>query len=125
MKIVLTVLFALCAITVKSQEVDSTYSFTKADILLLANKIQLLRDSIRFNTDIILAQDTLIVSYKQKIAVCDNQVKNRNSTVDALEKENQLLKENIKLLTPKWYDNKMFWFGNGVMATLIIAVLLR
>lgn len=118
-------MFFLSIMTAKSQHVDSLYFFTKSDIVLLANKIQLLRDSIRFTTDIVLAQDTLIISYKEKMAVSGIQLKNRDNTVNALEKENELLRKNIEILTPKWYDNKFFWFGNGIAATLIIAMLLK
>jgi hypothetical protein len=91
----------------------------------LANKIQLIRDSVRYKTDIIKSQDSLIFLYKEGYLVYKNQLENKNTQISLLEEQNILLNKSIDLIKPKWYDNKWLWFGNGVFVTVIMVLLVK
>lgn len=125
MRWILLTLFFLSTIIVKSQSQDSIICFPKKDILTLANKIQLLKDSIKWKNDIIYNQDTLLIDRKKRLLLCEYQLDNRQNSMNNLEQENKLLRESVDLLKPKWYDNKWFWFGNGILVTVATVILLR
>lgn len=99
---------------------DSVVCLPKSNILTLANKIQLLKDTIAWQKDIIVAQDTLISSQKQRALVYQDQLENRQTVINLMEQENKKLRETIDLLMPKWYDNKWLYFGGGAVVTGII-----
>jgi hypothetical protein len=102
---------------------DSVVCLPKRDVLTLANKIQLLKDSLVYKGHIISAQDTLINTHNERSLVFKSQLENRQNAINTLENENKNLREAVDLLMPKWYDNKWLWFGGGV-ASAIIAVIL-
>lgn len=122
----LYIILMLCfAFTAKAQKEDSTYCFSRTDILLLANKVQLIKDSLKHKTAIIKEQDSLIILYKDRNLIFKNQLENKQFEVDVLQKQTEILTESIKLLEPKWYDNKWLWFGNGVIVTIVTVLLVR
>lgn len=125
MKKFLILLFIMSSISAYSQTNDSVYCFSRGDVILLANKIQLLKDSLRHRFDIIKEQDSLIILYKQRTNLFEVQLENKNSQIELIEKQNKLLGESLDLLKPKWYDNKWFWFGNGVLVTLITVLIVK
>ena len=120
MKWTLPILFLLAVITSSGQSQDSVVCLPKSNILTLANKIQLLKDTVRWQKDIIVAQDTLISSQKQRALVYQDQLDNRQTVINLMEQENKKLRETIDLLMPKWYDNKWLYFGGGAVVTGII-----
>lgn len=123
--ILLLILFPIIVVVSNAQTQDSLVCLPKSNILTLANKIKLLKDTIKWQDDIILNQDTLIGSQKKRIILSITQLDNRQTTINLLEKENTSLRETIEILKPKWYNDKWLWFGNGVAATLITVLLLK
>ena len=125
MKWILPILFLLAVITSNGQSQDSVVCLPKSNILTLANKIQLLKDTIRWQKDIITAQDTLVSTQKQRALVYESQLENRQTVINLMEQENKKLRETIDIMMPKWYDNKWIWFGGGAtVATIILGVIL-
>ena len=125
MKWTLPILFLLAVITSNGQSQDSVVCLPKSNILTLANKIQLLKDTIRWQKDIIIAQDTLVSTQKQRALVYESQLENRQTVINLMEQENKKLRETIDIMMPKWYDNKWIWFGGGAtVATIILGVIL-
>lgn len=122
----LYIIIMLClSFTVKAQTEDSTYCFSRTDILLLANKVQLIKDSLRHKRAIIKEQDSLISLFKERSLVFKNQLDNKQFEINTLQKQTDVLTETIKMLEPKWYDNKLFWFGNGIIVTLVTVFLVK
>jgi hypothetical protein len=123
---ILPIIF-LCIISVSygQKTQDSLFCFEKSEILILANKIQLMKDSLRYRKDIIYQQDTLLSYYDKQALLCKFQIENRQNTIITLEKENLILKNVVTDLKPKWYDNKWFWFSNGVIVTIATILLIR
>lgn len=118
-------MFIITSICSSAQLTDSSYCFSRSDILLLANKIQLIRDSLRYKSDIIKSQDSLVFLYKETYSICKTQLENKNTQILLLEQQNIILNKSIDMIKPKWYDNKWLWFGNGVLATAIIVFLIK
>jgi|688.fasta_scaffold05388_7 hypothetical protein len=121
MKWNLLFLSLVLTISCYGQPQDSVVCLPKSDIVTLANKIRLLRDSLNYRGAIIFAQDTLIDSQKKLISAQKDQTKVANDMVLNLKEENKVLNDTVKLLQPKWYDNKWLWFSGGsVFVTAII-----
>ena len=104
---------------------DSVMCLTKSEILILANKIQLIQDSSAYKTSIITSQSRLIDSYNQRVGLYEQQLKNRQESIELVNKQNDQLKKQVEELRPKWYDDNRLWFGAGVVTTVIIFVVTR
>jgi len=97
---------------------DSTICFKKSEIVLLANKIQLIRDSVEYLTAVVNAQDTLIEFHQTRFDLYHQQLKNRDQVIDACKKRSTELEKINEELQPRWYDNKLLWFFSGVGTVL-------
>lgn len=120
MKYIIIILISLSSMYANDK--DSVICFEKKDVLVLANKIQLLKDSVNYLSDVVRAQDTLITLHNKRFDFYINQLNNRNDIIDACEKRSIELEKINGSLQPKWYDNKFLWFFNGV-ATVVAIVL--
>lgn len=115
----------LATTTMFSSEKDSVVCFQKKDVLILANKVQSLKDSINYFKDIIKAQDTVIELQKIRFDFYNSQLQNRNYIIDACEKRSIELEKINESLQPKWYDSKLLWFFNGVATVISIVLVVR
>lgn len=118
MKLKLLFLFIISSFYCFGQSPDSLVCLPKSDVVTLANKIRLLRDSLNYRGKIIVEQDTLIQDQRRLIIVQKDQLKNSKNMYDILKAENAYLEQTIELMRPKWYDNKWLWFGGGAASVL-------
>ncbi len=116
MKYLVILLFS--TITLFASEKDSVVCFKKNEIVKLANRIQLLRDSIEYLTAVVNIQDTVIDLYQSRTETFIEQLRNRDYVIDACQKRSKELEKINKELQPKWYDNKLLWFFGGVGTVL-------
>lgn len=123
MKYVLALFFSvsICFATEK----DSLVCFTKPEIIKLSNKIQLLRDSVEYLTDVVNAQDTVIDLYVSRSDMFIEQLKNRDETINACKQRSVELEKIIQELQPKWYDNKFLWFLTGAASVVGIVLVVQ
>jgi len=119
------IILLLSITTMFSSENDSVVCFQKKDVLVLANKVQSLKDSINYFKDIVKAQDTVIDLQKVRLDFYNSQLQNRNYIVDACEKRSIELEKINESLQPKWYDNKLLWFFNGVATVVAIVLVVK
>lgn len=132
MKWTLPILFLLAITASNGQSKDSTVSLPKNEVIRIANRVREMRDTINWlyetidwQKNIITEQDTLISQQKQRFVIYDQQLENRQNAINTLEKENEVLRNTITIMMPKWYDNKWLWFGSGAtVATIILGVIL-
>ena len=124
MKSLWVFLMILCSSVAYGQK-DSVLCLSKPEVLILANKIQLLQDSSKYKTSVINAQTTLLRTYSDRVLVYDEQLKNRQQTIELVNKQNEELKKQVETLRPKWYDDNRLWFGAGVLTTVIVFVATR
>jgi hypothetical protein len=116
------VLLILTSCIAFSKEKDSVVCFPKNDVVKLANKIQLLRDSVEYLRAVVAAQDTLIDVSKLRMDIYNQQLENTIEVIGYCEKQNKELEKIVQELQPRWYDNKMLWFLSGV-GTVVAVVL--
>jgi hypothetical protein len=112
MKYIIILLFS--ATTLFASEKDSTICFKKTEIVKLANRIQLLRDSIEYLSAVVSVQDTVIDLYQLRTETFLKQLSNRDQLIDACKKRSVELEKINEELQPRWYDNKLLWFFSGV-----------
>lgn len=105
-----------------SKDKDSVVCFPKNDVVKLANKIQLLRDSVEYLRAVVAAQDTLIDVSQLRMDIYSQQLENTIEVIGYCEKQNKELEKIVQELQPRWYDNKMLWFLSGV-GTVVAVVL--
>jgi len=116
MKYLFVLLFSVT--TMFAAEKDSTICFKKSEVVTLANKIQLIRDSVEYLTAVVNAQDTLIEFHQTRFDLYHQQLRNRDQVIDACQKRTVELEKIIQELQPRWYDNKLLWFFGGVGTVL-------
>ena len=116
MKYFIILLFSVT--TLFASEKDSTVCFKKTEIVKLANRIQLLRDSIEYLSAVVTVQDTVIDLYQSRSDMFLKQLNNRDPVIDACKKRSVELEKINEELQPKWYDNKFLWFFTGVGTVL-------
>lgn len=116
MKYLVALLFSVT--TMFAAEKDSVICFKKSEVVSLANKIQLIRDSVEYLTAVVNAQDTLIEFHQIRFDLYHQQLKNREQVIDACQKRTVELEKIIQELQPRWYDNKLLWFFGGVGTVL-------
>ena len=119
------ILLMLMISSVAYAQQDSVMCLTKSEILILANKIQLIQDSSAYKTSIITSQSRLIDSYNQRVGLYEQQLQNRQESIELVNKQNDQLKKQVEELRPKWYDDNRLWFGAGVVTTVIVFVVTR
>ena len=116
MKYFIILLFSVT--TLFASEKDSTICFKKTEIVKLANRIQLLRDSIEYLSAVVTVQDTVIDLYQSRSDMFLKQLNNRDQVIDACKKRSVELEKINEELQQKWYDNKFLWFFSGVGTVL-------
>lgn len=118
------VLLILTSCIAFSKEKDSVVCFPKNDVVKLANKIQLLRDSVEYLRAVVAAQDTLIDVSKLRMDIYSQQLENTIEVIGYCEKQNKELEKIVQELQPRWYDNKMLWFlgGVGTVVAVVLAI---
>lgn len=104
---------------------DSVLCLTKPEVLILANRIQSLQDSSEYKTSLITAQSRLLSTYGERISLYEQQLQNRQQTIDLVNAQNDQLKKQVEELRPKWYDDNRLWFGAGVLTTVVVFVATR
>jgi len=124
MKWILVLLMMLSGSVVYGQK-DSVLTLTKTEVVVLANKIQLLQDSSQYKSSIISAQNRLLMTFNERVGLYEQQLQNRQQTLDLVNKQNEELKKQVETLRPKWYDDNRLWFGAGVLTTVIVFVATR
>jgi hypothetical protein len=124
MKLLWILMMIMCSSVAYGQK-DSVMCLTKTEVLILANKIQLLQDSSQYKSSIITAQNKLILTYSDRVNVYDQQLQNRQQTLDLVSRQNEELKKQVESLRPKWYEDNRLWFGAGVLTTVIVFVATR
>ena len=124
MKWILVLLMMLSGSVVYGQK-DSVLTLTKTEVVVLANKIQLLQDSSQYKSSIISAQNRLLMTFNERVGLYEQQLQNRQQTLDLVNKQNEELKKQVETLRPKWYDDNRLWFGTGVLTTVIVFIATR
>ena len=104
-----------------SQEVNETktYTFTEEEVLGFTNTIKELELKDSLNVSLVDDLESQIKLFEENSVVDSMLIANKTLQINLLKDTNKLLEQKVKLVRPKWYENKLLYFTYGVLGTAI------
>ena len=104
-----------------SQEVNETktYTFTEEEVLGFTNTIKELELKDSLNVSLVDDLESQIKLFEENSVVDSMLIANKTLQINLLKDTNKLLEQKVKLVRPKWYENKWLYFTYGVLRTAI------
>ena len=104
-----------------SQEVNETktYTFTEEEVLGFTNTIKELELKDSLNVSLVDDLESQIKLFEENSVVDSMLIANKTLQFNLLKDTNKLLEQKVKLVRPKWYENKWLYFTYGVLGTAI------
>ena len=99
------------------QSEEKTVSVPKSDVIEWANKLKQFEVSDSLQTSLISDLELQVKMLEENSTLDSLIISTRVHQIDLLKETNQLYKEKIKVVKPKWHENKWLWFTYGVVAT--------
>ena len=105
--------------TLFSQEVDTTktYTFTEEEVLAFTNEIKELQLKDSLNVSLVDDLESQIKLFEETSVIDSMLIANKTTQLNLLKDTNKLLEQKVKLVQPKWYENKWLYFTYGVVLT--------
>ena len=103
-----------------SQEVvdePKTYTFTEQEVLGFTNEIKELQLKDSLNVSLVMDLEEQIKLYEENSYIDSMLISNKTTQINLLKDTNKLLEQKVKLVQPKWYENKWLYFTYGVVLT--------
>ena len=103
-----------------SQEVvdePKTYTFTEQEVLGFTNEIKELQLKDSLNVSLVMDLESQIKLYEETSVIDSMLIANKTTQLNLLKDTNKLLEQKVKLVRPKWYENKWLYFTYGVLMT--------
>jgi hypothetical protein len=102
-----------------AQEVDTTktYTFTEEEVLGFTNTIMELELKDSLNISLVGDLESQLQLFEENSAIDSMLIANKTLQINLLKDTNELLEQKVKLVQPKWYENKWLYFTFGVVAT--------
>ena len=105
--------------TLFSQEVNETktYTFTEAEVLGFTNTIKELELKDSLNVSLVEDLESQLKLFEENSTIDSMLIANKTMQLNLLKDTNELLEQKVKLVRPKWYENKWLYFTYGVVLT--------
>jgi hypothetical protein len=102
-----------------SQEVNETktYTFTEEEVLGFTNTIKELELKDSLNVSLVMDLESQIKLFEETSVIDSMLIENKTTQLNLLKDTNKLLEQKVKLVQPKWYENKWLYFTYGVVLT--------
>ena len=102
-----------------SQEVNETktYTFTEEEVLAFTNEIKELQLKDSLNVSLVDDLESQIRLFEETSVIDSMLIANKTTQINLLKDTNKLLEQKVKLVRPKWYENKWLYFTYGVLMT--------
>jgi hypothetical protein len=94
-----------------------TYSFTEEQVLGFTNAIKELELKDSLNVSLVFDYEAMVKRLESNAAIDSMLIENKTVQINLLKEQTDLLNQKVKLVRPKWYENKWLYFTFGVMAT--------
>jgi hypothetical protein len=94
-----------------------TYSFTEDQVLGFTNTIKELELKDSLNVSLVSDYEAMVKRLESTAAIDSMLIANKTTQIDLLKDTNKLLEQKVKLVRPKWYENKWLYFTFGVALT--------
>ena len=96
-----------------------TYTFTEEEVLGFTNTIKELELKDSLNVSLVDDLESQIKLFEENSVVDSMLIANKTLQINLLKDTNKLLEQKVKLVRPKWYENKWLYFTYGVLGTAI------
>ena len=102
-----------------AQEVNETktYTFTEEEVLGFTNTIKELELKDSLNVSLVMDLESQIKLFEETSVIDSMLIANKTTQLNLLKDTNKLLEQKVKLVQPKWYENKWLYFTYGVVLT--------
>ena len=94
-----------------------TYTFTEEEVLGFTNTIMELELKDSLNISLVGDLESQLQLFEENSAIDSMLIANKTLQINLLKDTNELLEQKVKLVQPKWYENKWLYFTFGVVAT--------
>jgi hypothetical protein len=116
MRYIIYILFAGLLFAQDVQE-PKTYSFTEEQVLGFTNAIKELELKDSLNVSLVSDYEAMVKRLEATAAIDSMLIANKTTQLTLLKDTNKLLEQKVKLVRPKWYENKWLYFTFGVALT--------
>jgi len=116
MRYIIYILFVGLLFAQDVQE-PKTYSFTEEQVLGFTNAIKELELKDSLNVSLVFDYEAMVKRLESNAAIDSMLIENKTVQINLLKEQTDLLNQKVKLVRPKWYENKWLYFTFGVMAT--------
>ena len=100
-----------------SQDEVKTYTFTEDEVLGFTNRIKELELKDSLNVSLVFDLEEQIKLYEETSVIDSMLIANKTNQINLLKDTTKLLEQKVKLVQPKWYENKWLYFTFGVALT--------
>tara|TARA_B110000858_G_scaffold184199_1_gene225179 strand:+ start:642 stop:1028 length:387 start_codon:yes stop_codon:yes gene_type:complete len=116
MRYIIYILFVGLLFAQDVQE-PKTYSFTEDQVLGFTNAIKELELKDSLNVSLVSDYEAMVKRLESTAAIDSMLIANKTTQINLLKDTNKLLEQKVKLVQPKWYENKWIYFTFGVALT--------
>ena len=116
MRYIIYILFVGLLFAQDVQE-PKTYSFTEDQVLGFTNAIKELELKDSLNVSLVADYEAMRKRLEATAAIDSMLIANKTTQLTLLKDTNKLLEQKVKLVRPKWYENKWLYFTFGVALT--------
>ena len=94
-----------------------TYTFTEEEVLGFTNTIKELELKDSLNVSLVEDYEAMVKRLEATAVIDSMLIANKTTQLTLLKDTNKLLEQKVKLVEPKWYENKWLYFTFGVALT--------
>ena len=96
---------------------DKTYTFTAEEVVNMGNKVKGLEQTVENQSEQLGIYEELVKKYENQGQIDSMLISFKTQQVNILKDREVLYEKQIKLIKPKWYENKWIYFTLGAIAT--------
>ena len=94
-----------------------TDTFTEEEVLGFTNTIKELELKDSLNVSLVEDLESQLNLFEENSVIDSMLIANKTMQLNLLKNTNKLLEQKVKLVQPKWYENKWLYFTYGVVLT--------
>ena len=94
-----------------------TYTFTEEEVLGFTNTIMELELKDSLNVSLVEDLESQLKLFEENSFIDSMLIANKTNQINLLKDTTKLLEQKVKLVQPKWYENKWLYFTYGVVLT--------
>ena len=117
MKYLLNILLIVGCLYAQDVDEPKTFIFTEEQVLGFTNAIKELELKDSLNVSLVGDLESQLQLFEENSAIDSMLIANKTLQINLLKDTNDLLEQKVKLVRPKWYENKWLYFTFGVLAT--------